>query len=143
MSQSAKFSKVTRPSSIAALLLEVENDERTPSQRFSVIDFKFSVSDVKPPPPIVEPQRISLIATQKKNQSQKIRSFDVIKSVYVYMLLPIHLTNLMHWVHNNDSYVSSFLPYEATDHGQEFIMVFVNILFYFFIAMITCTDLLI
>ncbi len=133
MTQNSALLKFSRPSSIATLL-EVEHDERSPSQRFSVIDFKFSVSDVKPQPIVVEPQRISLIAIQNKNQSQKIRSFDVIKCIYVYMLIPIHLTNLMQWVKKNDAYVSSYVPYEATDHGQEFIMVNFALVYHNFLS---------
>ncbi len=90
--------------------------------RYSVIQFKQMISDEKPVE-VVVPKRISVMAPSTKIPSTKIRSFDVIKAIYVFLLLPIHLTNLTNWVSGNDAYISSMLPYKTTDHGQEYIMV--------------------
>jgi hypothetical protein len=90
--------------------------------RVSTLGFRAMLSDEKVAE-VVPPARLVAMATDQKKMNSKIRSFDVIKSLYVFLLLPIHLTNLMSWVKKNDAYASTYLPYEVTDHGQEYIMV--------------------
>lgn len=90
--------------------------------RANTIGFRDMISK-ETPAEIVPPARLVAIAAAPKTMNSKIRSFDVIKSLYVFLLLPIHLTNLMSWVRKNDTYASTYLPYKTTDHGQEYIMV--------------------
>jgi len=49
-----------------------------------------------------------------------IRAFNIIKVIYIFMLIPYHITVVANVVTNNRSYPSYDLPYPTTDHGLEY-----------------------
>ena len=48
------------------------------------------------------------------------RSFNLIKVLYIFLLIPYHITCVADVVKNNPTYASYYLPYKTTGHGLEY-----------------------
>merc|ERR1719361_3345473 len=55
---------------------------------------------------------------QKKKKSKIVISFNIIKGVYIFMLLPYHIHGIV--TPSYSPYASKYLPYKTVDHGVEF-----------------------
>lgn len=51
-----------------------------------------------------------------------IRSFNIIKAMFIFLLVPYHITVVARLVPGVPSYASYYLPYPTTYHGLEFMM---------------------
>ena len=51
-----------------------------------------------------------------------IRSFNIIKAMFIFLLVPYHITVVARLVPSVPSYASFYLPYPTTYHGLEFMM---------------------
>ena len=48
------------------------------------------------------------------------RAFNIIKVLYIFFLVPYHITCVADVVSNNPVYASYYLPYQTTGHGLEY-----------------------
>lgn len=48
------------------------------------------------------------------------RAFNIIKVLYIFFLVPFHITCAANVVSNNPVYASYYLPYQTTGHGLEY-----------------------